>query len=48
MPKISYNESEILVRGKSKKPVNNGGNIYIGREYQGEYVEWIILKKVNK
>lgn len=45
MPTITYKESEILERGKTKKPVNKSGNIYVGREHTGKNVEWIIFKE---
>lgn len=44
MPKLTFDEKEILASGEGT--VNSSGNIYIkdGRKYRGEKVRWIILK----
>ncbi len=44
MPKLTFDEKEILLQGKAV--VNASGNIYIdnGRKYQGKKVYWVILK----
>lgn len=44
MPKLIFDEKEILASGKGT--VNASGNIYIkdGRKFIGKKVRWIILK----
>jgi len=45
MPRLTFNEKEILVDGEAT--VNASGNIYIenGRKYRGKKVRWVILKE---
>ena len=44
MPKIIFDEKEILAGGNGV--INASGNIYIenGRKYPGKRVRWVILK----
>ena len=46
MPKdsIVFFKDEIEARIAPKKPVNESGYVYVGREFKGKYVECIILK----
>lgn len=47
MPKITFDEKEILASGDSV--VNASGNIYIenGRKFQGKKVRWIVLRDIQ-
>ena len=44
MPRLIFDEKEIIVQGEGI--VNPSGNIYIkdGRKYVGKKVRWVIIK----
>ncbi len=43
MPKLIFDEKEILAKGESK--INNHGAAHISRKYKGFVFRWVILKE---
>ena len=44
MAEILYDEKKIVKRVIPRRPVNDSGQVYAGREYAGKRAEVIILK----